>query len=139
MYLKLVCCIHFVEKLTELRIDHELNSYFHSLHQENHEVVVVKCETCIRRCPSSYYNNHLRNRTCFCNDMGRFDKCSTCRTVCKVTNTVAVKVCVKKEQFPTGQNYFCIDKYLEDLTDAGFFIYSKQHNFVYYRIDHPES
>ena len=51
---------------------------------------------------------------------------------------VALKVCVKKEHFLTEQIYFNIDKYLEDLHGAGFFIFSKQHDFVYYIIDHPE-
>ena len=52
--------------------------------------------------------------------MGRFSKCKTCVMIYKVINEDALKVCVRKEQFPSGQIYFSIDKYLEDLLGDRF-------------------
>ena len=115
MYLKVLCCIHFVEKLTESRICHEINSHFDcSRDNEKRKIVVVKCDRCVYCMPWRFYYNHLRISRCFCNEMGRNGKCTTCMTIRKIINTVAfaLKVCVRKERFPAGQIYFSIKKYL---------------------------
>ena len=138
MYLKVLCCVHFTAKLTESCIYHEVNCHFDCSHDENHEVVVVKCYCCIHHIPGGFYHNHLRHSRCICKDMGGQKKCSTFTLVCKVINTVALKNCIRKEQFPTGQIYFSIKKYLYHLSGDGFFVYSKQDNIVYYRFDYPK-
>ena len=74
--LKVVCCIHFVQRLN---VNAEIFNTFNCSHvNEQHEVVAVKCEQCIFNIPLKYYQEQFANWMCCCDNISRFEKCHTC-------------------------------------------------------------
>ena len=136
MYIKVVCCVHFVQRLN---LNVEIFNSFNCSHGDNeiYEIVAVKCKLCTFNIPRNYYNARLRS-ICFCAGISRFEMCNKCDNLTTALNTIALKVCIRKEHFPADEKYEKLEKYLFDLPVEGFFIYSKMYNRIIYRIDHPE-
>ena len=91
--------------------------------KENHHHVLVPCTMC-RFNFTAQHESFYTSQKCFCERIPRDTKCLFCVRLKNDLNIRLLKICMRKETFPTKHfSLIDLDEYLKSLPGEGFFLF----------------